>query len=81
MVCPAPMPERTCPRRFQSGNTIMRLLPIDEISLSIIVEAPFPIARTAMTAGDAEAIKEELGYRVKYVSPAVNVSSQLVRQN
>ena len=34
-----------------------------------------------MTAGDAEAIRKELGYLVKYVSPAVNVSSQLVRQN
>ena len=34
-----------------------------------------------MTAGDAEAIRRELGHLVKYVSPAVNVSSQLVRQN
>ena len=38
-------------------------------------------AGQTMTAGDAEAIKNELGYLVKYVSPAVNVSSQLVRQN
>ena len=38
-------------------------------------------AGQTMTAGDAEAIKRELGYLVKYVSPAVNVSSQLVRQN
>ena len=34
-----------------------------------------------MTAGDAEAIKEELGHLVKYVSPSVNVQSQLIRQN
>ena len=34
-----------------------------------------------MTADDAEAIRRELGHLVKYVSPAVNVSSQLVRQN
>ena len=34
-----------------------------------------------MTAGDAEAIRRELGHLVRYVSPAVNVSSQLVRQN
>ena len=34
-----------------------------------------------MTAGDAEAIKRELGHLVQYVSPAVNVSSQLIRQN
>ena len=34
-----------------------------------------------MTAGDAEAIKRELGHLVKYVSPSVNVSSQLIRQN
>ena len=34
-----------------------------------------------MTAGDAEAIRKELGYLVKYVSPAVNVNSQLIRQN
>ena len=38
-------------------------------------------AGQTMTAGDAEAIRDELGYLVKYVSPAVNVSSQLVRQN
>ena len=34
-----------------------------------------------MTADDAEAIRRELGHLVRYVSPAVNVSSQLVRQN
>ena len=34
-----------------------------------------------MTADDAEAIKRELGHLVQYVSPAVNVSSQLIRQN
>ena len=34
-----------------------------------------------MTAGDAEAIKEELGHLVKFVSPTVNVNSQLIRQN
>ena len=38
-------------------------------------------AGQTMTADDAEAIKEELGYLVKYVSPAVNVNSQLIRQN
>ena len=38
-------------------------------------------AGQTMTADDAEAIKEELGYLVKYVSPAVNVGCQLVRQN
>ena len=34
-----------------------------------------------MTAGDAEAIRKELGYLVKYVSPAVTVNAQLIRQN
>lgn len=34
-----------------------------------------------MTAGDAEAIRRELGHLVRHVSPVVNVSSQLVRQN
>ena len=34
-----------------------------------------------MTADDAEAIKRELGHLVKYVSPSVNVSTQLIRQN
>ena len=34
-----------------------------------------------MTAGDAEAIKEELGHLVKSVSPAVNVNAQLIREN
>ena len=38
-------------------------------------------AGQTMTAGDAEAIRDELGYLVKYVSPAVNVSAQLIRQN
>ena len=34
-----------------------------------------------MTADDAEAIKRELGHLVATVSPAVNVSSQLIREN
>ena len=34
-----------------------------------------------MTAGDAEAIQRELGHLVRYVSPAVNVNAQLIRQN
>ncbi len=34
-----------------------------------------------MTAGDAEAIKRELGHLVAGVSPTVNVSSQLIRRN
>jgi putative ABC transport system permease protein len=38
-------------------------------------------AGQTMTAGDAEAIQRELGHLVSSVSPAVNVSSQLVRQN
>ena len=38
-------------------------------------------AGQTMTADDAEAIQRELGHLVKYVSPAVNVSSQLIYQN
>ena len=38
-------------------------------------------AGQTMTADDAEAIKKELGHLVRYVSPAVNVNSQLVHQN
>ena len=38
-------------------------------------------AGQTMTAGDAEAIRRELPHLVKYVSPAVNVSLQLIRQN
>ena len=38
-------------------------------------------AGQTMTAGDAEAIERELSHIVKSVSPAVNVNSQLVRQN
>ena len=34
-----------------------------------------------MTADDAEAIKRELGHLVASVSPAVNVSSQIIREN
>ena len=34
-----------------------------------------------MTADDAEAIRRELGHLVKYVSPSVNVNTQLIRQN
>ncbi len=34
-----------------------------------------------MTAGDAEAIKRELGHLVSAVSPSVNVNSQIVREN
>ena len=38
-------------------------------------------AGQTMTADDAEAIQRELGHLVKFVSPAVNVSSQLIYQN
>ena len=38
-------------------------------------------AGQTMTAGDAEAIRKELGHLVKLVSPTVNVGSQLVYQN
>jgi putative ABC transport system permease protein len=38
-------------------------------------------AGQTMTAGDAEAIERELGHIVMSVSPAINVSSQLVRRN
>ena len=38
-------------------------------------------AGQTMTAGDAEAVKRELGHLVRYVSPSVNVSAQLVYQN
>ncbi len=34
-----------------------------------------------MTAGDAEAIQDELGHLVAAVSPTVNVTSQLIREN
>ena len=34
-----------------------------------------------MTAGDAEAIQRELGHLVSAVSPTVNVSSQIIREN
>ena len=38
-------------------------------------------AGQTMTAGDAEAIQRELGHLVAAVSPTVNVSSQLIREN
>ena len=38
-------------------------------------------AGETMTAGDAEAVKRELGHLVSGVSPAVNVSCQLIRDN
>ena len=38
-------------------------------------------AGQTMTAGDARAIKSELGHLVAAVSPSVNVSCQLIRQN
>ena len=38
-------------------------------------------AGQTMTADDAEAIRHELSHLIKYVSPAVNVSSQLIYQN
>ena len=38
-------------------------------------------AGQTMTAGDAEAVKRELGHLVRSVSPSVNVSAQLVYQN
>ena len=50
IVCPCPMPPETGPWLRRSGKTIIRLLPIDDICLTIIVEAPLPIASTEMTA-------------------------------
>ncbi len=50
IVSPAPMPLLTAPFRLRSGKTIIRLFPIDEISFTIIVEAPLPIASTEITA-------------------------------
>ena len=38
-------------------------------------------AGQTMTAGDAEAIRRELGHLVAAVSPTVNVSCQLIREN
>jgi len=38
-------------------------------------------AGQTMTADDAEAIQRELGHLVSAVSPAVNVSSQIIREN
>ena len=38
-------------------------------------------AGQTMTAGDAEAVKRELGHLIRSVSPSVNVSAQLVYQN
>ena len=37
-------------------------------------------AGETMTAGDAEAVKRELGHLIRSVSPSVNVSAQLVYQ-
>ena len=50
IVWPWPRPPETGPWLRRSGNTITRLLPIDEISFTIIVFAPSPIAIARMTA-------------------------------
>jgi putative ABC transport system permease protein len=60
------------------GNNLMMIFP--DRNRHGTVRAAMGAGQT-MTAGDAEAVARELGHLVSSVSPAVNVSSQLVRQN
>jgi putative ABC transport system permease protein len=60
------------------GNNLMMVFP--DWNRRGTVRAGMGAGQT-MTAGDAEAISRELGHLVSAVSPAVNVSAQLVRQN
>ena len=60
------------------GNNLMMVFP--DWNRRGTVRAGMGAGQT-MTAGDAEAIVRELGHLVSAVSPAVNISAQLVRQN
>ena len=60
------------------GNNLMMVFP--DWNRRGTVRAGAGAGQT-MTAGDAEAVARELGHIVSSVSPAVNVSAQLVRQN
>ena len=60
------------------GNNLVMIFP--ERHRTGEVSAGMGAGQT-MTAEDAEAIKRELGHLVKYVSPTVNVNTQLIRQN
>ena len=60
------------------GNNLMMIWP--ERNRRGAVQSAMGSGQT-MTADDAEAIKRELGHLVAAVSPTVNVSSQIVRDN
>ena len=60
------------------GNNLMMIWP--ERNRRGAVQSGMGSGQT-MTADDAEAIKRELGHLVAAVSPTVNVSSQIVRDN
>ena len=60
------------------GNNLMMIWP--ERNRRGAVQSAMGSGQT-MTADDAEAIKRELGHLVAAVSPTVNVSSQIVREN
>ena len=60
------------------GNNLMMVFP--DRNRSGQVRSGMGSGQT-MTADDAEAIRKELGHLIKYVSPAVNVSSQLIYHN
>ena len=60
------------------GNNLVMVFPAH--NQHGVVNAGMGSGQT-MTADDAKAIKRELGHLVAAVSPAVNVSSQLIRQN
>ena len=60
------------------GNNLMMVFP--EWNRRGQVRSGMGAGQT-MTAGDAEAIKRELGHLVSAVSPTVNVNSQIIYQN
>ena len=60
------------------GNNLMMIFP--ERNRKGEVRSGMGAGQT-MTAGDAEAIKKELGHIVASVSPTVNVSCQLIRES
>ena len=83
IVWPCPIPPDTGPRLRRSGNTIMRLLPIDEISLTIIVFAPSPIAIARMTATIPMPMprherNERIGFRPSDLRETLNIVRKLM---
>ena len=84
IVWPWPIPPETGPWLRLSGNTIIRLLPIEEISFTIIVFAPSPMAMARITATIPMPMprhdrNDRMGFRPSDFSDTLKIVVKLIR--